>query len=80
MLPHTAAAALIKEKARRAMEKLGEIAPYQMQGPVEAKVQFTTRGVRYFQAREGVEQIDERTWAFRGKDLKDAWLKYSSSF
>ena len=80
MLPHPAAAALIKEKARRAMERLGEIPPYRMEGPVEAKVQFTTRGVRYFQAREGVEQIDERTWAFRGKDLKDAWLKYSSSF
>lgn len=80
MLPHPAAAALIKQKARRAMERLGEIRPYRVEGPVEAKIQFTTRGVQYFQAREGVEQIDERTWAFRGKDLKDAWLKYSSSF
>ncbi|HUX10775.1 MAG TPA: M55 family metallopeptidase [Terriglobia bacterium] len=80
MLPHPAAAALIRDKARRAMERLNEIHPYKIEGPVEAKVQFTTRGVRYFQAREGVEQIDERTWAFRGKDLKDAWLKYSSSF
>jgi D-amino peptidase len=80
MLPHPAAAALIREKARRAMERLGEIPPYRVEGPVEAKVQFTTRGVQYFQTREGVEQIDERTWAFRGKDLKDAWLKYSSSF
>jgi len=79
MLPHPAAAALIKEKARRAMQRLGEIKPYRVQGPIEAKVQFTTRGVRYYQSREGVEQIDERTWAFRGKDLKDAWLKYSSS-
>ncbi|HET7099912.1 MAG TPA: hypothetical protein VFJ52_02080, partial [Terriglobia bacterium] len=75
-----AATALIKEKARRAMERLGEIPPYQqMQGPVEVKVQSTTRGVRYYQAREGVEQIDERTWAFRGRDLTDAWLKYSSA-
>lgn len=80
MLPHTAAAALIKEKAMRAMQRLAEIPPYRIEGPVEAKIQFTTRGVRYFQAREGVEQLDERTWAFRGKDLKDAWLKYSSSF
>jgi len=80
MLPHPAAAALIREKAGRAMQRLDEIQPYRVEGPVEAKVQFTTRGVRYFQAREGVEQIDERTWAFRGKDLKDAWLKYSSSF
>jgi D-amino peptidase len=80
MLPHPAAAALIKGKARRAMERVSEIPPYQMERPVEAKVQFTTRGVQYFQLREGVEQIDERTWSFRGKDLKDAWLKYSSSF
>jgi D-amino peptidase len=80
MLPHPTAAALIRQKARRAMERLDEIPAYHIEGPVEAKVQFTTRGVQYFQAREGVEQIDERTWAFRGKDLKDAWLKYSSSF
>ncbi len=80
MLPHPAASALIREKARRAMERLGDIPVYRIEGPVEAKVQFTTRGVQYFQAREGVEQIDERTWAFRGRDLKDAWLKYSSSF
>lgn len=80
MLPHPAAAALIREKARRAMERLAEIPPVRIEGPVEAKVQLTTRGVQYFQVREGVEQIDERTWVFRGKDLKDAWLKYSSSF
>ena len=80
MLPHPAAAALIKEKAKRAIRRVSEIPPYRIEGPVEAKVQFTTRGVQYFPRREGVEQIDERTWAFRGKDLKDAWLKYSSSF
>ena len=78
MLPHPAAAALIREKARRAMQRLGEIRPYKIEGPVELKVQFTTRGVQYFRRREGVEQVDERTWAFRGKDLMDAWLKYSS--
>lgn len=80
MLPHPVAAALIREKAKRAMERLDEIPPFTVKGPVEVKVQFTTRGVQYYPAREGVEQIDERTWAFRGKDLKDAWLKYSSSF
>ena len=80
MLPHPTAAALIKQKAQHAMERLGEIPPYKIEGPVEAKIQFTTRGVQYFQRREGIEQIDERTWTFRGKDLKDAWLKYSASF
>ena len=80
MLPHPAAAALIREKARRAMERLGEIPIYRIEGRVEARIQFTTRGVQYYPAREGLDQIDERTWAFRGRDLKDAWLKYSSSF
>jgi hypothetical protein len=29
-------------------------------------------------ATEVVEQLDDRTWIFRGKDILDAWLKFSS--
>jgi len=25
-----------------------------------------------------VKQVNERTWVFRGKDIIEAWLKYSS--
>lgn len=78
MLPHTAACALIREKARRAMEHLGEYKPYHVPGPVELKVEFTTAASRTFKPREGVEQINARTWVFRGKDILEAWLKYSS--
>ena len=78
MLPHPAACALIREKARRAMERLNEFKPYQISGPVELKVEFTTRGIHEFTPREGIERVDERTWVFRGKDIVDAWLKYSS--
>jgi D-amino peptidase len=78
MLPHPRACALIREKARRAIERLGEFKPYRISGPVEVKVEFTTRGVRNFSPREGVEQLDERTWVFRGKNIVEAWLKYSS--
>jgi len=78
MLPHPAACALIREKARRAMERLAEFKPYTMSGPVEVKVESTTRGGRSYVPREGVEQQDERTWVFRGKDIVEAWLKYSS--
>ncbi len=78
MLPHSAACALIREKARRALSRLGEIKPYTISGPVEVKVEFTPRGTRDFSPREGVEQINARTWAFRGKNIVDAWLKYSS--
>lgn len=78
MLPHPKACALIHETARRAMERLPEIPPYRISGPVELKVEFTTRGVRLFRPRDGVEQLDGRTWAFRGRDIREAWLKYSS--
>ena len=78
MLSHAAACDLIREKARRAMERLNEFQPYRTSGPTEVKVEFTTRGEREFQLREGVERLDERTWVFRGKDIVDAWLKFGS--
>jgi len=78
MLPHAAACGLIREKARRAMERLAEFQPYKLAGPVEVKVEFTPRGTTTFRPREGIEQLNERTWVFRGKDIVDAWLKYSS--
>jgi D-amino peptidase len=77
-LSHSAARALIREKARHAMEHLRELKPYKIAGPVEVKVEFTTRGTRSFSIRPGVEQLDDRTWLFRGGDIMDAWLKYSS--
>jgi len=77
-LPHSAACALIREKARRAMERLGEFKPYKITGPAEVKVEFTPRGTPDFAPREGVERLNDRTWVFRGKDIVDAWLKYSS--
>lgn len=78
MLSHSAACDLIREKARRAMERLTEFKPYKLAGPVEVRVEFTPRGAQGFRPREGVEQLNERTWAFRGKDILEAWLKYSS--
>ena len=78
MMPHGAALALIREKTQRAMTRLPEIKPYKLSGPVEVKVEFTPHGTEHFAPREGVEQVNDRTWAFRGKDIVDAWLKYSS--
>ncbi len=78
MLPHAAALALIREKTERAMKRLAEIKPYKLSGPVEVKVELTPHGTENFVPREGVEQVNDRTWAFRGKDIVDAWLKYSS--
>lgn len=76
MLPHPTACALIRQKAQRAMQRLPEMKPYSLSGPVEIKVEMTTRGTGHWVAGNGVEQIDGRTWAFHGRNFMDAWLKY----
>jgi D-amino peptidase len=78
MLSHPASCSLIREKARRGLERLAECKPYRVVGPVQVKVELTTKGHRGFRPREGVEQLNDRTWVFRGKDFVDAWLKFSS--
>ena len=78
MLPHPAACSLIREKARRGMERLAEFKLYRVSGPVAVKVELTTKGSRGIRPREGAEQLNARTWIFRGKDIMDAWLKFSS--
>ena len=55
----------------------GEFQPYHTSGPMEVKVEFTTRGEQPI-PREGVQRLNERTWIFRGKDIVDAWLKFGS--
>ena len=61
-----------------AIERVSEFKPYRIVGPVELKMEFTTRGTHNFSPGPGVEQLDDRTWVFRGKDVMEAWLKYSS--
>jgi D-amino peptidase len=78
MLSHPASCALIREKSRRGLDRLTEFKPFRLVGHVEVKVELTTKGSRGFRPREGVEQLNDRTWIFRGKDIKDAWLKFSS--
>jgi D-amino peptidase len=78
MLSHPAACALIRQKAQRAMERLGEFQPLRTSGPMEVKIEFTTRGEQVIRPREGVERLNERTWVFRGKEIVDAWLKFGS--
>jgi D-amino peptidase len=78
MLSHPSACALIREKARRAMERLPQIKSYKLAGPVELKIEFTPPGTKLYQPREGVERLNERTWVFRGNDIVGAWEKYSS--
>jgi len=76
MLSHPAACALIREKARHAMERLPQIKPYKVVGPVEIKIEYTPWGTGLHQPREGVERVNDRTWVLRGKDAVEAWQKY----
>lgn len=78
-LSSPAACALIQEKAREAMQHLAESEPYTVKGPVKVKVELTSSpSARSFTKQPGVEQLDGRTWIFRGNDLMKAWLKFSS--
>jgi D-amino peptidase len=77
MLSHRAACALITEKARRAMQRLPQIKPYKLTGPVEVKVEYTPRGTPLIPSREGLERLNDRTWVFRGKDIIEVCSTYS---
>lgn len=76
-LSPSAADALIKKKSRLAMQDLSEIKPYRLAGPVVVKVEYTAPAPRFL-PQPGVQQLDGRTWLFRGKNLVDAWLKFRS--
>jgi D-amino peptidase len=76
MLPHPTACALIRQKAQRAIQRLGEMKLVQVPGPVEVKVEVTTRGTGRWPLGNGIEQLDGRTWAFHGKTFLEAWNKY----
>jgi D-amino peptidase len=72
-----AARDLIREKARRAMEKLGQIKPYRVEGPVVFEYEYTTRNSLPIDAhlRPGAEVVNGRTIRYRGKDFMEAWTR-----
>ncbi len=72
-----AARDLIRERAARAMNKIGEIKPYRIEGPVTVQIEYTTRNALGVDAplRPGAEIIDARTIRFRGKDFLEAWTR-----
>ena len=72
-----AARELIRERARRAMEKIGKIRPHKIEGPVTIQYEYTTRNSLPADAalRPGVEVLDDRTIRYRGKDFWEAWSR-----
>ncbi len=75
-LPHPAACALIREKARRALQRLSEFKPYRITGRVEIKFEYTPTGTPARRPSENVERLDDRTWVLRGKDYMEAYRKF----
>src|SRR5690348_2016181 len=75
-LAHPAACELIRTKAERAIKRLAEFKPYQVEGPVEVKVEFTTSGAPGAEPRRASRRIDERTVVYTGNNIIDAWFKF----
>ena len=72
-----AARDLIRERARRAMEKMAQIQPYKIDGPVTIEVEYSTRNTLRLDAglATGSEIVDARTIRYHGKDFMEAWVR-----
>jgi D-amino peptidase len=72
-----AAQNLIHERARSGMQKIAEIKPYKIEGPVTIQIEYTTRNALGVDAhlRPGAEIIDARTIRYSGKDFLEAWTR-----
>ncbi len=75
-LSHPAACALIRDRARRSVQRLSEFKPYRVAAPVELKMEFTPVGTPSHRTRPDVERLDDRMWIIRGKDFMDVYLKF----
>jgi D-amino peptidase len=72
-----AARELIKERATRALNTIGQIKPYKIEGPVTIQIEYSTRNALGTDAhlRPGAEIIDARTIRYNGKDFMEAWTR-----
>jgi len=72
-----AAQNLIHERARSGIQKVAEIKPYKIEGPVTIQIEYTTRNALSADAhlRPGAEIIDARTIRYSGKDFLEAWTR-----
>ena len=72
-----AAQDLIRVRARSAIQKIAEMKPYKIEGPVTIQIEYTTRNALGPDAhlRPGAEIIDARTIRYSGKDFLEAWTR-----
>lgn len=70
-LPPPVARGLIREKARRAVERIGQVAPFRLEGPVEIRIRYTSTDVAERRACDGhqIVRLDGQTVLYRGSDV-----------
>lgn len=74
ILPPVVAQGLIREKARRAVERIGEVGPLRIPSPVEIKLRYSTTDLAERHPFDGkqIVRLDGRTVLFKGQDIIDA--------
>ena len=74
VLPPGRAQDLILERARRAVERIGEIEPLQIAGPVEVRLRYASTDLAERHPSDGdrVVREDGRTVLYRGEDVLEA--------
>jgi D-amino peptidase len=76
-LPALKAREVIEAGARRALEDLRAVPPYDPGRPCEIEVEFTTTDrLEEYRHRRGVEVTSTRTIVSRGADWWDAWSSF----
>ena len=77
MLAPQRARQLIEAGARRALQEVGAVQPYDPGRPCEIRIEFTTPDrVVEFRNRRGVEQVDGLTLISRADDWWSAWSQF----
>jgi D-amino peptidase len=73
---------MIRSSATRAMQKIGQIKPYKIDGPVTIQIEHTTRNSLSIDAglAPGAEVVDDRTIRYKGKDFWEAWTRARAYF
>ena len=76
-VPALRARELIEDGAKRALQKLDAVAPYDPGRPCEIEVEFTTSdAAKSFMRRPGVETVDPRKIRVRADDWWSAWRAF----
>jgi D-aminopeptidase len=74
ILPPSVAQELIRQKARSAVERIGQVEPLRITSPVEVKLRYTGTDLAERHPFDGdqIVRVDGRTVLFKGRDSMDA--------